>query len=367
MSIRVLHVVHNLEWGGLQRHIHLLAKHQLRMGFVHKVIALSEPLFLAPFEQDGISTACAARPAFDTAPSPQTVAALKKHIEEFGADVVHSHIVFADHHARVAAFGTGRPLVRTLHSFGPGWTVREQQEESASEHMVAATICVSDWGRKTAIEYGLNASKMHVILNGVEVDHFRPMTLVEKRRHRAQMGFPEHERLIVCVSRLERSKNPMLLLRAASLLDCERTQVLLVGDGGLRRELESTAAQLGLTSTFTGTTMDPWPFIASSDVSVLCSRFEGGRPYSLLESMSSGVPVVATAVGGSAELLRTSGGGVPTKPDDPQSMAHALSSILGDVKLSRKLSEAGRAFILQRHRVERTAEETSLVYRRVLK
>ena len=133
------------------------------------------------------------------------------------------------------------------------------------------------------------------------------------------------------VARLTRQKNHSLLLRAfARLMPTQGVQLVLVGDGPLKPELQREADTLEIVGQvrFLGVREDVPDVLASSDVFALSSDAEG-NPLALMEAMAAGLPVVATAVGGVPELVTHGRDGFVVPPGDPDSLAAALGRLIG--------------------------------------
>lgn len=148
-------------------------------------------------------------------------------------------------------------------------------------------------------------SLIRVIPNGVDTAYYRPPSEIEKRSARASLGIDDADICFVCVANLKTLKRlDWLLCAAAELQHDVPAYLLFVGEGNERRRLETMAGELGLRekTTFCGFQEDVRRFLWAADVSVLCSRSEGCS-NAILESMSCGLPVVASAVGGNIESV----------------------------------------------------------------
>jgi glycosyltransferase involved in cell wall biosynthesis len=146
----------------------------------------------------------------------------------------------------------------------------------------------------------------------VDTDTFRPAALAERaegrRRLVAMSGFPEDPFLMVTVGRLDKQKNPLLLLEAYRVLrqSMRDARLLLIGDGVLRQQIEDRLKQHGLESEVRLCGAMPPADVArhlqSADLFLLSSAYEG-MPISVLEALGSGLPVVSTDVGEVARVV----------------------------------------------------------------
>jgi glycosyltransferase involved in cell wall biosynthesis len=154
--------------------------------------------------------------------------------------------------------------------------------------------------------------------------------------------FEEGKPLLMAMGALVPAKNTELALRALALLP--EARLLVVGDGPRRPWLERTARREGVQGrvAFVGVLPDPLPWLARADVLVQSSHFEG-TPTAVLEAMACGVSVVATAVGGTPEIVEHERTGLLVPPDDPRAMAGAIERLLSDRELRDRCRRAGRA------------------------
>ena len=147
------------------------------------------------------------------------------------------------------------------------------------------------------------------------------------------------------VARLESQTDWPTFLHAAAMVAAELPDVdfLAVGDGTLLEELETLSARLGLTGriAFTGLCDDVPALLAGVDVLTLTSTFEG-FPTVLLEAMATGAVAIATDVGGCRELVRTGETGLLVPARAPAAVAAAVTAVLRDGVLARRLALAAR-------------------------
>jgi glycosyltransferase involved in cell wall biosynthesis len=193
---------------------------------------------------------------------------------------------------------------------------------------------VSESLRRHVIELGADPRKIQVVPNGVDVERFHP---VDAQAARRRLGLAEDARLLITVGGLVERKGqhrvieclPRLLQRIPNL------HYLIVGgastEGDWSERLKRLADQLGVAKhvTFLGV-VEPdelrWP-LSAADVFVLATRGEGWANV-LLEAMSCGLPVVATAVGGNAEVVCDDRLGIIVPFGDEQALGSALETAL---------------------------------------
>ena len=193
---------------------------------------------------------------------------------------------------------------------------------------------------------------------------------------RKSQGIGEKETIVGIVGRLAAIKNHDLFLRvAARATNGER--FVVYGDGGEREHLVQRAAELGIADrvVFAGT-CEAEEIYASLDVAALTSRNEG-TPLAIIEAMAAGKPVVSTAVGGVVDLLgpveqriAVNGSffeirerGLTAPSDDAHAFAGALSHLLHDEPLQRRLVERGKEYVARMHTKERLVRDVIGIYR----
>jgi glycosyltransferase involved in cell wall biosynthesis len=201
------------------------------------------------------------------------------------------------------------------------------------EPLTTVTICVSENERAAGLEAGTcSAERSVVIRNAVDV------SAAPRSRH--DRAVPR----LIAVGRLKAPKDFLTLLRAFAALPSGSFEALLVGDGPDRPAVEAEIRRLGLQACveLAGERGDVPALLADSDLFVLSSRSEG-LPVSVLEAMAAELPVVASGVGGLAELVVDGETGILVPPGDSSALAAALGRLVEDRELRRSLGAAGRA------------------------
>jgi len=142
----------------------------------------------------------------------------------------------------------------------------------------------------------------------------------------------------------------------------------IVGDGPLRTGLEKQAELLGLTPKyleFLGELADLKPAYVKADLLVLTSDWEG-TPNVLLEAMASSIPVVATRVGGVPDIVEHGKTGYLAEPQDEDSMAESIASLITDPALRSELGLGGRAYVLAHHSTDHLSKSLNEIYEAAL-
>jgi glycosyltransferase involved in cell wall biosynthesis len=291
--------------------------------------------------------------------------------------VVHTHNSKAGFIGRLSAKLARVPvIVHTVHGFAfheqePPWRrFLFRNLERAASHWCDKMIFISqpliDWALKEKISC---AGKMARIYSGIEMDRFHPVSEQEKKRLRGKWGLGEHDAVIGIVSKLWDGKGHALLIRALKEIRKEKPQarLVIVGEGYLMESLKTLAGLMELSDavTFTGFTKDVPQIIATFDVAVLPSYFEGmGRV--LLEAMAMEKPVVGTAVGGIPDLIEQGSNGCLVSPGNEKELASALLKILNDKDLAARMGQAGRKKMTDRFSAESMVRSIEKVYSELL-
>jgi glycosyltransferase involved in cell wall biosynthesis len=224
------------------------------------------------------------------------------------------------------------------------------------------TVAVSASVRRALLRRGALPWRVRVVPNGVDparVD--RPVGEAALAEARAASGWSPDRPTIGVVSR---RKDQAVLLRALPLLPRPTTVVLL----GIGPDAELQALATAATShrvAFVPFRREVLPFLALFDVAVLPTSGEG-LPRALLEAMALGIPVVASRVGGTVDLVADGVDGLLVPPRSPAALARALAALLADPGRRAALGAAGRHAVRERFTLERTRRLTDDAYRAAL-
>jgi glycosyltransferase involved in cell wall biosynthesis len=287
-------------------------------------------------------------------------------LRERGSDVLITHGYKSNLLGRVAARRVGIPVV----AVSRGWTgenVKVRFYDALDRfHLryMDAVVCVSEGQAAKVRKAGVPPRKMTVIRNAARLDAFQS-PLPEYRERLRQLARAEGDDLVIAAAgRLSPEKGFAVLLEAAALVTrAERgCRFVLFGEGGERPALEQRITELGLHDGFTlagfRDDLDRW--LPWADLAVLPS-FTEGLPNVALEASAAGVPVVATAVGGTPEVVSDGATGFLVPSGDPTALASRILDVCRDATLRERLGEAGREFMRQQFSFEGQA----LAYRKL--
>lgn len=285
-------------------------------------------------------------------------------------DVIHAHQYTPFFYASLAkAWSRRKPrLIFTEHgrhypdvvSWKRRWTNRLLLRRLADQ----VNACSQFSGDALAEQEGFRPSAVEVIYNGIDTTNFVPDP--DRSQVRADLGLDPTRRYVATVARFHPVKDHTTLLDSFAELVTRHDDVdlLLVGDGELRENLERQARSLGIDRRvhFWGVRSDVGRILSAIDVFVLPSLSEAAS-LTLLEAMASECAIVATRVGGNPELVRDGVDGLLTPRRDAHAMADAISSLLTDPELGRKLGASARERVLAEFRQEQTVSRFAELYR----
>ena len=295
--------------------------------------------------------------------------AIARLIRRFHPDLVHAHNLFF----RTTEAGAllrllfRVPLITTLHLGKPAggglFNMMVQIYEATmgkfitcrSDHLTAVSRAVAEHAR----EIGGYKTPLTVIPNGVDTSIFFP-----------RLGQTDGRQKILFVARLVPNKGPETLLRAvpAVLANHPQAEFLLVGDGPLLNKLQEQTRQNGIGHAvhFLGTRTDVPELMRESGIFVRPSTLEG-MPLTVLEAMASALPVIATPVGGTPELVQDGVNGYLMPVGDSNMLAESIIKLLDNTALARKMGKYGREMVGTSYSWEAVVEQTERVYTEVLK
>ncbi len=338
--LRVLHVVENLDVGGLERVVVDLVRGA--RACEPAVACLGDGGALADDVRGAGHPlrALARRRGVDWFLLPRLVRLARRH----GARVVHCHnrgpLVYGAPAARLAG---GARVVFTAH--GARTAGRPHAARWRRLGLLDAVVCVSaDAARIATGAGGVDPRIVHVIPNGIDVTRFdAPVDRGETRR---RLGIPATAVVAGIVARLTRAKAHDVLLDAFERVASRRADawLLVVGDGELRNAVEERVRAMDARErvVLAGERRDVPAVLAAMDVFVLSSVTEG-LAVTLLEAMAARRPVVATRVGGNAEVVVDGETGRLVRPSDPVALADAMLEVMARPPAAEAMGRAGRA------------------------
>lgn len=284
-------------------------------------------------------------------------------LRELRPDLVSTHSTMAGVIGRVAARSLGIPVLFTAHGWGftgdrPWW---HRAPQWLAEWLLAPlaarviTVCDSDFEAAARTRLTSRARLLSIPNAMPELD--QPL----------QADPASSPPRIIMVARMSAQKDHATLLHALARLTDLEWRLELIGDGPLRKEVESTAARLGIHGRidFAGFRSDVAERLAGSQVFVLASKWEG-FPRSILEAMRAGLPVIASDVGGVRESVRDGETGFVVQSGDAAALGDRLRALIEDPALRARMGAAGRDLYERRYSLDRLVAQTTAAYDTVL-
>ena len=370
--VRVLLVISNLEFGGAQRQVIELANQMLADGNVVDICSLSSyvPLASSLHKSEQRLHVINKRFMFDASVVPKLAALLRKG----RYDVVHSFLFDAEIAVRLAGRLAGTALIvgserNTDYRLKKRQLLAYRLSRGCVDLVIANSSAGAAFNSRTLEQ---DPSMYRVVYNGVDTTTFAP---ADGRAVRRELGLDEHAPVVGMFASFKAQKNHPLLFAAARLV-IERvpsTRFLLVGDelyAGMhgsdeyKRTVNELVDSLGIRSScvFLGNRADVARLYPVCDVTVLPSLFEG-TPNVALESMASGVPVVATDVSDNAKVIPDGRVGFIVRLGDEKALADRLCQLLEDPARRMAMGRAARDWAMTEFSTARLAQKTEAVYR----
>ena len=346
--MEIVHVVENLDRGGLERTVVDLIASQRDAGHECRVICLFKLGLLArELLASGVRVdACGKRPGLDLRALRRARALIRQSPDA----VIHTHNAMAHYYAVLASLGLPvKCRINTRH--GMGGRTRSGRQEWLYRQSLRGTdyaVAVCEAARQRFAADGMRPRRALLsVPNGIRLERFRPADDVARQSLVAELGLPTGSRIIGTVGRLQPVKDHALLLRAFAKVRVQvpEAALVIVGDGPLRAALEAQADQAGLSDAvrFMGDRHDVPRLLTGMEVFALTSTSEG-YSVALLEACASSLPIVATDVGGNREIVRHGINGRLVPSGDTAAIATALIALLRGGEQAAAMGRAGYAW-----------------------
>jgi phosphatidyl-myo-inositol alpha-mannosyltransferase len=348
--------------GGVQIHVGQLARRLQEAG--HDVMVLA-PSRSRPRDSFVVPVGLPVRVPFNgsiapIAPWPSSARRVEKALAQFLPDVVHVHEPLLPGPAMFATRNRSEPVVATFHAYADRAVIFSLMAPLLRTvwRRLSARIAVSQ-AAASFVARRFPGDGIRVIPNGVETEQFA----------RAEPAALPQGRKVLFVNRLEPRKGFAVMVDAFRRLATAHPDLLLVvaGDGPERDAVRRLTPPLRERVVMLGNVPhDRLPSIHAA-CEVFCAPATGRESFGivLVEALSSGLPVVASAIPGYREVIRDDVDGLLVPPGDPEAVARAVGRLLGDADLSKRLSETGRK-TARRYSWDTVAGEIEAVYREVL-
>ena len=353
--MNILHIVLGLSIGGLERFVLDLVRFRSR-DINPTILCLERKGPLGECVKDIRIIEMGKTDGFDW----RLFARIRSIAKEGRIDLIHTHNQAAHIYGSIAGFISGIPVVHTKHG-------RNRPDDSKATCLSRlcsmlskkiVTVSIDSAQVSTAIE-NVPAHKVTTIHNGIDINAFSNPRPSRSASPAINIGL---------VARLVPDKDHLTLLRACKILaeDIPNFRLFLVGDGPLRDGLKAAAVELGIDRNvrFMGFRHDVATLLRSFDIFALSSVTEG-LSLTLLEAMASGLPIVATDVGGNSEVVVHGKTGFIVPAQSPEALAEKLLLLSRDGGLRLQMGSAGRKRVEEKFDIRRTVKRYEALYHEI--
>jgi glycosyltransferase involved in cell wall biosynthesis len=307
----------------------------------------------------------------------RSAVAIARVIRRFRPDVIHTHLSKAGLLGRPVGMATSRAVrIHTFHGtvfggyFGAKATGAIVRAERLLGHRSDAIVALSDRQRDELIDARIaSATRINVVPLGLDLERFA-MARDDAARQpaRSMLGIPADALVIVAIGRLVPIKRLERLIDAFAVVAgrVPGSLLYLVGDGSERETLQARVAAAGLLDrvTFVGWSGSTPDWYAGTDVVALTSDREG-TPLALIEAAAAGRPVVATDVGGVADVVADGSTGFVVPASSVDALADRLTQLALDPGLRRAMGREAPAHAI-RYSADRLVADLDRLYRDTL-
>ncbi len=282
-------------------------------------------------------------------------------LQQLRIDVVHTHVYRADFIGYLAARKTGVAAVTTFHGETGGDWLNRLYEWSVKRlfKRFDAVVCVSEVNRDKLRAAGSDLANAHLVRNGAAIEE-----VVDRAAARKALGLGDADVVVGWIGRLSHEKGPDLLLDAIDLLKDDAPQVLFIGDGPMRAELEARVRRIRSRVTFAGSLPKASRLVKAFDLLAMSGRMEG-MPMVMLEALSAGVPVTGFLVGGIPDVLSEKTGW-PVPAGNVSALALAIAAALGDRRAAADRARAGEGLVRRDYSLQSWVDAMERVYETAL-
>lgn len=345
----ILHVVDSLERGGLERLVHDLAVAQQRRGHRVCVFSINQTGgFITELRAAGVPVVVGNKQGtLDL----QVLRRLRQAVAQHRIDIVHAHNFVPSYYAAAALLGMRQPPAQVVTCHDMGTRLSNRRLRWLFKWSIRRTQGVAMVGRQVHERFTRDgyvpAHKAMTLLNAVPVDDFG-ITPERRAAARAALGLSAGDVVVGCVGRLVELKNHHSLIRLWPdvLARCPAAKLVLIGEGPLRPELEQLIAELGLSEhvILAGIRANVSSLLPGLDVFALPSLTEGVS-IALLEACATGLPALASRVGGNVEVIQGGTTGLLFDVADAGTLRASLLSLIGDAGLRERLGAQARQWV----------------------
>jgi glycosyltransferase involved in cell wall biosynthesis len=275
-----------------------------------------------------------------------SIRAINRFIENHPVDIIHSHSEFGDAAALICGWKNRVPvLMRTVHN-NTIWTRRPFRRlflvnllyPIAFRKEIGVSQNIVDKLDQRPLAK-LVKRRAALLYNSIDLSRFTQMHRPDKTQLLEKLNIHPEAVIAGSVGRLTEQKGYKYLLEAAKIILEKQPNYhfLIIGSGGSEQELKNKSRQLGIEDqvTFTGPRNDVIDLLSCMNVFVSSSLWEG-LPTVIMESMAAGIPVVATDIPGTTEIITHEKNGLLVPPGNPQALAEGILKMVNSPGLAER-------------------------------
>ena len=307
----------------------------------------------------------------------KAIPAITKYLRQNKADIVHTQLQLSDILGNISCFLTKTPSVCTIHTLqSQGSTVRNRVKQNlewfVQRYCCQRVISVSEASRINYLEFNSNCKPSNVVTlhNGIDLKPFSSIPSPQsKEKIRQSLGISKQKRILTTVAVLRKDKGIQYALDALPDIIKHEPDLLymIVGDGSYRESLEKQveAKMLKKNILFTGQRDDIAQLLSISDIFLLPSLTEA-LPTVIAEAMAAQLPIIATSVGGTSEMISNNHNGLLIPPFEVKEITQACQSLLQDRQKAAILGDTGLKTVHQKFNIYLQVQELERLYLEII-
>lgn len=336
--MKIIQIVPRFELGGAEIMCENLTNALRQLG--HEVIVVSLFRYFSPITERLEKSGADLR-YLDKKPGADLtiIKKLANLFREEKPDVIHTHLYVTEYVAPAALLSGINSEVHTIHNvaYGDGTPVTRAINKFLIRCGRMTPVALSELVRETIVsEYGMKERDIPIVYNGINLDN-----CIVKSNY--EFGETIN---ILHIGRFVREKNHETIIMAFSKF-CEKypsSKLNLIGDGALRKEMEDLAKEQGISEKviFWGEQKNVFGFLSNADIFVLPSIYEG-MPMTLIEAMGSGLPIIASCVGGIPNMIDSEESGMLLENLSSDALAAMMIRIADDKNLRERIGKNAKS------------------------
>ena len=365
--MKVLHLITSLEVGGTQRGLLLGLPRFNQEKYEHVICSLMDRMQMRnQFLQTGIKVKSL---GVNTKTDMLALLRLRSLIKELRPDILHTYLLHSNIIGRIIGRLSDVPVIigseRTIGQVGSLGRILTKVTNPLTDVVEVNSHIGAKAIKK---DLGVPLNKIVVIPSGLDTNKY--LASSDRFRIRSSLGLSDKQHLVLYIGRLRPVKGVDKGLKGFKkvLQKHPTAHLALAGEGEQSPTLQSLASELGIYEnvTFLGIRNDLPDILSACDSVLIPSRNEG-LPRVAIEAMAAGKPIIATKVGGTPEAIIDGVTGILVRPNDIDQMGNAISHLIGNVKLQKRLGAAGRKRAIQHYSVEKYISRLDSLYGRLSK